>query len=93
VGNPQEIPRLPRDIQDFRGVMRRNGSRSQAKVQGGGRLHSARRWTMEGLTGVWKPTCIASERNGRCCACARLSRQCPEVVERQVGDMPKAYDV
>ena len=48
---------------------------------------------MQGLTEVWKPTCIASERNGRRCARAQPSRQCPEVVEQQVGDAPKAYDV
>ncbi len=93
VGNPWEIPRLSRDIQDFRGIMRGNGSRSQAKVQGGGRLHGARRWTMECLTGVWRPACIASERNGRRYARAQLSGQCPEVAEQWVGDVPKVYDV
>jgi len=59
VGNPQDIPRLPRDIRDLRGIMHRNGSRSQAKVRGGGRLHGARRWTTKGLMGVWKPTGFA----------------------------------
>jgi len=59
MGNPWDIPQLLRDIRDLRGVMRRNGSRSQAKVWGGGRLHGAQRWTTKGLMGVWKPTGFA----------------------------------
>jgi len=95
VGNPGDFPRLPRDIQDFQGVMRGDGSGSQAKVRGGGQLHGAWRWTMEGLSGVLEAywVCIASERNGRRCARVQPSRRCPEVAEQQAGDKPKAYDV
>ena len=32
MGNPQEIPRLPRDIQDFRGVMRGDESLTSLAV-------------------------------------------------------------
>jgi len=50
---------------------------------------------MEGLSGVLEAywVCIASERDGRRCARAQPSRQCPEVAEQQAGDKPKAYDV
>ena len=43
---------------------------------------------MECLTGVWRPACIASERNGRRYARAQPSGQCPEVAERRVEDPP-----
>jgi len=38
------------------------------------------------LEAYW--VCIATERNGRCCACGQLSGRRPEVAEQQVGDMP-----
>jgi len=92
MGNTWDFPRLPRDIQDFQGVMRGDGSGSQAKVRGGGRLHGAQRWTMEGLSGVLEAYWVCM-RDGRRCAHTQPSGRCPEVAEQQAGDTPKAYDI
>jgi len=50
---------------------------------------------MECLSGVLEAywVCIASECDGRRCAHAQPSGQCPEVAEQRAGDTPKAYDI